>query len=58
MLSVLAVELLFADSCDRRILRDLLGNAKFEQTETGEDALTAVMKQPSDLILMDTQLTV
>jgi len=31
MLSVLAVELLFIDSYDRRILRDLLGNAKFEQ---------------------------
>jgi two-component system, cell cycle response regulator DivK len=43
---------------NRRILRDLLGNAGFEliEAESGEDALSAVMKQRPDLILMDIQL--
>jgi hypothetical protein len=33
MLSILAVKLLFADSYNRCILRDLLGNAGFELIE-------------------------
>jgi two-component system cell cycle response regulator DivK len=43
---------------NRRILRDLLGNAGFEliEAESGEDALSAVMKKRPDLILMDIQL--
>jgi two-component system cell cycle response regulator DivK len=43
---------------NRRILRDLLGNAGYEliEAESGEDALSAVMKQRPDLILMDIQL--
>ena len=43
---------------NRRILRDLLGNAGYEliEVESGEDALAAVMKQRPDLILMDIQL--
>ena len=43
---------------NRRILRDLLGNAGFEliEAQSGEDALSAVMKQRPDLILMDIQL--
>ena len=43
---------------NRRILRDLLGNAGFEliEAESGEDALAAVMTRRPDLILMDIQL--
>ena len=43
---------------NRRILRDLLGNAGFEliEAESGEDALAAVMARRPDLILMDIQL--
>jgi len=43
---------------NRRILCDLIGNAGFEliEAESGEDALSAVMKQRPDLILMDIQL--
>ena len=43
---------------NRRILRDLLGNAGFEliEAESGEDALSAVMARRPDLILMDIQL--
>ena len=40
---------------NRRILRDLLGNAGFELIEA-EDALAAVMTRRPDLILMDIQL--
>jgi two-component system, cell cycle response regulator DivK len=45
---------------NRRILRDLLGNAGYEliEAETGEEALTAVEAQQPDLILMDIQLPV
>jgi two-component system cell cycle response regulator DivK len=44
---------------NRRILRDLLGNAGFEliEAESGEDALAAVMTRRPDLILMDIQLS-
>jgi two-component system cell cycle response regulator DivK len=44
---------------NRRILRDLLGNAGFEliEAESGEDALSAVMARRPDLILMDIQLS-
>jgi two-component system cell cycle response regulator DivK len=43
---------------NRRILRDLLGNAGYEliEAETGEEALTALEAQRPDLILMDIQL--
>src|SRR5262245_41135326 len=43
---------------NRRILRDLLGNAGYEliEAESGEEALTAVDAQRPDLILMDIQL--
>ena len=43
---------------NRRILRDLLGNAGFEliEAERGEEALAAVGTQRPDLILMDIQL--
>jgi two-component system cell cycle response regulator DivK len=43
---------------NRRILRDLLGNAGFEliEAESGKDALSAVIKKRPDLILMDIQL--
>ena len=43
---------------NRRILRDLLGNAGFEliEAESGEDALSAVLARRPDLILMDIQL--
>jgi two-component system cell cycle response regulator DivK len=43
---------------NRRILRDLLGNAGFEliEAESGEDALSAVVTRRPDLILMDIQL--
>ena len=43
---------------NRRILRDLLGNAGFEliEAESGEDALSAVMTRRPDLILIDIQL--
>ena len=45
---------------NRRILRDLLGNAGYEliEVESGEDALAAVMTRRPDLILMDIQLPV
>jgi two-component system, cell cycle response regulator DivK len=45
---------------NRRILRDLLGNAGYEliEAETGEEALLAVEVQRPDLILMDIQLPV
>jgi two-component system, cell cycle response regulator DivK len=45
---------------NRRILRDLLGNAGYEliEAETGEEALTAIAAQRPDLILMDIQLPV
>jgi two-component system, cell cycle response regulator DivK len=45
---------------NRRILRDLLGNAGYEliEAETGEEALIAVEAQRPDLILMDIQLPV
>ena len=45
---------------NRRILRDLLGNAGFEliEAESGEDAMSAVMTRRPDLILMDIQLPV
>jgi len=44
---------------NRRILRDLLGNAGYEliEVESGEDALAAVMTRRPDLILMDIQLS-
>jgi two-component system cell cycle response regulator DivK len=45
---------------NRRILRDLLGNAGYTliEAESGEEALTAVDGQRPDLILMDIQLPV
>jgi two-component system, cell cycle response regulator DivK len=45
---------------NRRILRDLLGNAGYEliEAETGEEALAALEAQRPDLILMDIQLPV
>jgi two-component system cell cycle response regulator DivK len=45
---------------NRKILRDLLGNAGYElvEAETGEGALAAYAKQRPDLILMDIQLPV
>jgi two-component system, cell cycle response regulator DivK len=45
---------------NRRILRDLLGNAGYEliEAETGEEALVALEAQRPDLILMDIQLPV
>ena len=45
---------------NRRILRDLLGNAGYEliEVESGEGALAAVMTRRPDLILMDIQLPV
>ena len=45
---------------NRRILRDLLGNAgyKLMEAESGEEALTAIEAQRPDLILMDIQLPV
>ena len=45
---------------NRRILRDLLGNAGYEliEAESGEDALSAVITRRPDLILMDIQLPV
>jgi two-component system cell cycle response regulator DivK len=53
--------LVVEDQADnRRILRDLLGNAgyKLMEAESGEDALTAVEAERPDLILMDIQLPV
>ena len=43
---------------NRRILRDLLGNAGYEmaEVENGEAALDAVKVRPPDLIIMDIQL--
>src|SRR5262245_37298055 len=45
---------------NRRILRDLLGNAGYEliEAESGEEALVAIDTQRPDLILMDIQLPV
>src|SRR5215471_12457915 len=45
---------------NRRILRDLLGNAGYAliEAESGEEALTAVEARRPDLILMDIQLPV
>src|SRR5262245_51014693 len=45
---------------NRRILRDLLGNAGYEliEAESGEDAVAAVAAKRPDLILMDIQLPV
>ena len=45
---------------NRRILRDLLGNAGYEliEVESGEQALAALAKQRPDLILMDIQLPI
>ena len=45
---------------NRRILRDMLGNAGYEliEAESGEEALTVVEAQRPDLILMDIQLPV
>ena len=53
--------LVVEDQADnRRILRDLLGNAGYElvEAESGEEALTAVETKRPDLILMDIQLPV
>jgi two-component system cell cycle response regulator DivK len=43
---------------NRRILRDLLGNAGYQmiEAETGEDGLAAAAAHKPDLILMDIQL--
>jgi len=43
-----------------QILRDLLASAGYELIEAvnGEEALTAVVKQPPDLILMDIQIPI
>ena len=43
---------------NRQILRDLLKSADYTITEaeTGEEAITAVARQPPSLILMDIQL--
>jgi len=45
---------------NRQILRDLLMSTDYEviEAENGEEALTAIAKQPPDLILMDIQLPV
>jgi len=51
--------LVVEDQADnRRILRDMLGNAGYEvvEAENGEEALTAVEAQRPHLILMDIQL--
>jgi two-component system cell cycle response regulator DivK len=53
--------LVVEDQADnRRILRDMLGNAGYEliEAESGEEALIAVEAQRPDLILMDIQLPV
>ena len=53
--------LVVEDQADnRRILRDLLGNAGYElvEAESGEEAITAVAARHPDLILMDIQLPV
>jgi two-component system, cell cycle response regulator DivK len=53
--------LVVEDQADnRRILRDMLGNAGYDliEAESGEEALTAVETQRPDLILMDIQLPV
>ena len=53
--------LVVEDQADnRRILRDMLGNAGYElvEAESGEEALTAVEARRPDLILMDIQLPV
>jgi|SRR5262249_26023929 len=45
---------------NRRILRDMLGNAGYEliEAESGEEAVMAVEAQRPDLILMDIQLPI
>jgi two-component system cell cycle response regulator DivK len=45
---------------NRQILRDLLGSAGYEisEAENGEQALTAVVEQRPDLILMDIQVPI
>jgi two-component system cell cycle response regulator DivK len=45
---------------NRRILRDMLGNAGYEliEAESGEEALKAVETHRPDLILMDIQLPI
>jgi hypothetical protein len=45
---------------DRRILSDLLRNARYElaEAENGEEALASVAKQRPDLILMDIRLPI
>jgi len=45
---------------NRRILRDMLGNAGYEliEAESGEEAVIAVEAQRPDLILMDIQLPI
>src|SRR5215468_12752037 len=53
--------LVVEDQADnRRILRDLLGNAGYElvEAESGEEALMAVETKRPDLILMDIQLPI
>ena len=53
--------LVVEDQADnRRILRDMLGNAGYEliEAESGEEALMAIEAQRPDLILMDIQLPV
>ena len=45
---------------NRRILRDMLGNAGYEliEAESGEEALSTLVTSRPDLILMDIQLPV
>jgi two-component system, cell cycle response regulator DivK len=45
---------------NRQIIRDMLAPTDYEITEveSGEEALTAIAKQPPDLILMDIQLPI
>ncbi len=53
--------LVVEDQADnRRILRDMLGNAGYEliEAESGEEAVMAVEAQRPDLILMDIQLPI
>ena len=57
MLSVLAVELLSTDGYAgaSSAICSAMPSLSRSKAETGDDALTAVMKQRSDLILMDTR---
>jgi two-component system, cell cycle response regulator DivK len=45
---------------NRKIIRDMLAGTDYEiiEAENGEEALTAIAKQPPDLILMDVQLPI